>query len=289
MPTIAELARGRTQYALRGDREAKHLLVVCGGFHFPRNCDAFFDDLARELGDGWAVLTFDAWGRGGSDAPRHATWNAALYVEQVEGLLAVLGLGERSLALLGYSFGGAVATHAAARLGERVRALILSGAWATWQPMPAAARWTVRLGLGALIRRAWWPSVDRALKAGFEDPVRDAAYIARMVEVERRIVAADEVKFWRAILGTMRDFPTDTRRVVQALGQKMRQRPLPTLLAWGRSDNVSPVADARRIHAALPGSRLIELAGSHNDPWLVPGMREPLRDAFLRFLREHPP
>ncbi len=105
-----------------------------------------------------------------------------------------------------------------------------------------------------------------------------------MVEVERAIVAADEEKFWRAILGTMRDFPTDTQKVLRALGGM----PRPTLLAWGRSDNVPPVVDAHAMHAALLGSELVVLAGSHNDPWLVPGMREPLRDAFLRFLRAHP-
>lgn len=282
---IIELSRGRTQYALRGNRDAAHLLVVCGGFHFPRNCDAFFDDLSHKLGESWAVLTFDAWGRGGSDAPQGVPWNAALYVEQVEGLLHALGLGERGLALLGYSFGGAVATHVTARMPERVRTLLLSGAWATWRPLPAAARWAVRLGLGGAIRRVWWSSVERALNEGFEDPTRDAAHIARMVEVERAIVAADEEKFWRAILGTMRDFPTDTQKVLRALGGT----PRPTLLAWGRSDNVSPVVDAHAMHAALPGSELVLLAGSHNDPWLVPGMREPLCDAFLRFLRAHPP
>ncbi len=277
----ASLQRGVTQYCWRGPRDAEQLVVVCGGFHFPRNCDAFFDELHAHLGAGSALLTFDAWGRGGSDAPLDVTWSAALYVEQVEQLLEKLGRGAGRVALVGYSFGGAVATHFTAKHPERVERLALSGAWATWRPIPRAARWTLKLGLGAALRRAWWSSVERALREGFEDSARHADVIENMLRVEREIVARDEEKFWRAILGTMRDFETDTRSVVCSLAE----RHIPTLLVWGRSDNVSPVEDARAMSAALPGAELIVLEGSHNDPWLVPGMREPLRDALAQFLR----
>ncbi len=282
MPQPAiELRRGRTAYRLRGDASAPALVLVFGGFHFPRNCDAFFDALASELGPEFAVLSYDYWGRGDSAAP-DARYDERLYLEQIDGLLAALGLAERKLAVLGYSFGGSLALHFTRAHPERVAALALSGAWAAWEPFPAAARVLCKLGLGWILARAWWPSTRKAIVEGFVDRAAAVRYTDAMLEVERAIVARDPRGFERAILSTFRDYPC-AREAALALSGDRR----PTLLVWGEHDNVAPVATARALHAALPGSELAVLAGSHNDLWLVPDLATDLRGRFAAFLRRH--
>src|SRR5581483_7048624 len=281
---VIESGRAKTAYRLRGDPAAANLLLIFGGFHFARNCDRFFDALAAELGAGWALASYDYWGRGDSGAP-DARYDAALYLEQVDALLDAVGLAARRVVVLGYSFGGAVATHFTARHPERVRALVLSGAWGAWDPFPAAARIPCKLGLGGALMRFWWSSTRRAIIEGFADRAAAPAYADEMLRVERAIVARDRRGFERAIVSTLRDFPTDTRRLVVENGRHDR----PVLLVWGEHDKVSPIAGARAIHAAMPRSELIVLAGSHNDLWLVPPLAAELRGYFTRFLRALPP
>jgi pimeloyl-ACP methyl ester carboxylesterase len=259
------------------------LILVFGGFHFPRNCDGFFDALADELGPAFALLGYDYYGRGDSAAPR-GRYDAAFYLSQIDGLLKALELADRRLVVLGYSFGGSVAVQFTRAHPERVRALILSGAWGAWDPFPAAARYLVRLGFGWVLSLAWWSSTRKAIIEGFADRSIAMPYTHEMLRVEREIVARDPRGFEHAILSTFRDFPTDTRDAVIEIGRHER----PVLLVWGEEDNVSPLQGAKAIHAAMPRSRLCVHAGSHNDLWLVPEMAQRLRGELTRFLRALP-
>lgn len=279
-PRRIPLDRGVTACRVRGSLDAERIVLVFGGFHFPRNCDAFFDELAGELGPGYAVVTYDYWGRGDSEAPR-MSYDAEAYLTQADGLSAALGLDTRRVVVLGYSFGGAVATRFAHRYPDRVEALILSGAYMTWAPVPPLVRALCRPGLRWIPWLAWWPAARKAILEGFADPSVAGPYVERMIATERAIVARDPAGFRRAILDTMGRFPTDGAAVVRELGA----HPRPVLLVWGEKDNVSPADEARAIHAAMPRSRLVLVPGSHNDVWLVPDMAARLRAELASFLR----
>lgn len=275
--SVAPLAAGATAWrALGADlAEARQIVLVCGGFHFPRNCDAFFEALAPRLPEHTALLLFDWLGRGESARPRGARWDQTLYLEQIEGLLTHLGLGQRRLTVLGYSFGGAVAVHLAARWPERVERLILSGAWATFAPIPGVARAICSVPmLMPLMDWAYWATLTGYVRRGFDRP--DEARIEAAMAPEQAYRAADPVGLREALLGTMRDFPTDTAHTAA----EVARHPRPAWLIWGAHDAVSPAALAREAAARWPAARWVELPGNHNDLWLQDGLRERLLEVM---------
>ncbi|WP_181197255.1 alpha/beta fold hydrolase [Enhygromyxa salina] len=277
--STVELAHGDTAYTIHGQLGAPRSLLVFGGFHFPRNCDRFFAELGGRLGADFCVLTYDYYGRGDSADPGQR-YDEALYLDQATQLLAKLEL-SGPLDLLGYSFGGNVVARFAAAQPERARSLTISGPFGAWAPFLAPARLLPRIGLGWLLDRLYWRMLRGELARGFDDPTTHAAVIEHMLAVELEIRGRDPGKLRRAILGTFRHFPTDTRAKIESLAG----RELPILLVSGVRDSVCPIEHIRAMHASLSGSRLVELDANHNDPWLVEPMREQLLTALVEFLR----
>ncbi|WP_224830019.1 alpha/beta fold hydrolase, partial [Saliphagus infecundisoli] len=79
-------------------------------------------DLARELGDDFDVVLYDARGHGRSDAP-DAEYGAPERAADLLGLLDVLALDDPIL--FGHSMGADTVTAAAARQPDRPRAVVL--------------------------------------------------------------------------------------------------------------------------------------------------------------------
>lgn len=274
-----ELSRGLTAYTRHGSAAAPRTLLVFGGFHFPRNCDRFLAELAARLGDGFSLVSYDYYGRGDSADPG-ARYDEALYLGQARDLIAALDL-HGPLDLLGYSFGGNVVARYAAAYPYEARSLTISGPFGAWEPFLAPARWLPRLGLGSLLYRVYWQRLRAEIEKGFDDPFTHASVIDEMMRVEMGIRDRDPQKLRRAILGTFRDYPGGTRRCIEALAG----HDLPVLFVSGVRDSVCPIEHVRAMHRAVPGSRLVELDGSHNDLWLVPAMRETLLATLVDFLR----
>ncbi|MFR9805799.1 alpha/beta fold hydrolase [Pseudonocardia sp. RS010] len=100
-----------------------------------------WDPLADSLLDRYRVLTLQMHGHGATPP-----WSGArpqTLTDAVRLVHAVTAGGTERLALVGHSFGGAVAMRAAVELGERVRALVLI------EPMPFAL--LARAGRGDLL------------------------------------------------------------------------------------------------------------------------------------------
>lgn len=273
------LSGGETAFTVRGPLSAPTVVLVFGGLHFPRNCDPFFDDLAREVGSNAAIITYDYYGRGDSAAAQLA-YDEDTYLDQAAELLDGLNLGDRKVVLLGYSFGGAVATRFARRFPGRVAALILSGAWMTWEPLPLTARLFAAPVLRHIPAALWWKATERELIAGFRNQVIAKPYVDYMLSVEKKNVAADPEGFRRAIFDTLFNFPRDAQEAIVDLARHN----LETFLVWGDQDRISPVENALHIRELLPKSHLAVLTGGHNDLWLVPSMSARLVDTFARFL-----
>lgn len=273
------LSGGETAFTVRGPLSAPTVVLVFGGLHFPRNCDLFFDDLAREVGSNAAIVTFDYYGRGDSSAPDLA-YDEDTYLQQASELLDGLNLGDRKVVALGYSFGGAVATRFARRFPNRVSALILSGAWMTWEPLPITARLFAAPVLRSIPTAMWWKATERELIAGFRNQVIAKPYVDYMLSVEKKITSANREGFHRAIFNTLFNFPRDAKEAIVDLASSNME----TFLVWGDQDRISPVSNALHIRELLSKSQLAVLTGGHNDLWVVPSMSARLVDTFARFL-----
>lgn len=116
---------------------------------------AFWFHAAELLGGTWPVLIFDLRGHGRSSVPASG-YSAADHAGDVIGLLDFLNI--ETVSLVGHSFGGSVALHAALRAPDRFRHLALAdtrlrafqpaltpASWPRWQEQRALL---AELGLG---------------------------------------------------------------------------------------------------------------------------------------------
>ncbi|MEZ5009751.1 MAG: alpha/beta hydrolase [Chitinophagales bacterium] len=274
-----QLSNGKTSYTFLGNRNAKHLILVFGGYHFPRNCDAFFNDLSDALGYDYGIILYDYFGRGESDAP-DGLYDENFYMKQVEELIDKIDKNHRSYDVIGYSFGGSIATHFCYRHPKKVDRLILSGAWGTWEPFPAATYYMTKFGLSNFLYKAYWNAMPGALKKGFNEP--DQAIIDNMLKVEKEIMSRSEGNLKKAILGTFKNFTRKTKDIVKSIATHPRK----VLLVWGDNDKIAPFKYAKAMHAIMPNSKLVGLDGNHNDLWLVPEKVEKLKNEMVKFLKE---
>eukprot|EP00746_Dinoflagellata_sp_MGD_P166522 gnl/MRDRNA2_/MRDRNA2_9645_c0_seq1.p2 gnl/MRDRNA2_/MRDRNA2_9645_c0~~gnl/MRDRNA2_/MRDRNA2_9645_c0_seq1.p2 ORF type:complete len:205 (+),score=27.34 gnl/MRDRNA2_/MRDRNA2_9645_c0_seq1:1-615(+) len=81
------------------------------------------------LNNGLDLLALDLWGHGSSDAPQGVEYNADLFVQQVEEVLAVLRLDKRKLVLHGFSMGCFISVKLALRRIDFLQQLILHSPW----------------------------------------------------------------------------------------------------------------------------------------------------------------
>lgn len=280
--TQISLSKGKTAYQILGNPEAPQWVLVFGGFHFPRNCDAFFQSLADKLGDSHALLLYDYWGRGDSDAP-DGLYDADFYVQQAEELLEKLSLADKQFTVMGYSFGGAVSSHFIRTHPDRVKATIYSGAWATWKPFPLIATLFCKWGMSNLFYKLYNNALRPSVDKGFDAPSQHVGIIDNMFTVENEIMAKSPGNLKKALLATFRNFSRNTRAAVEEQAKQGR----PVLFAWGKNDAIASFSAAQAMHAITPNSTLIGLDGNHNDIWLVPAKIEPFQAALVAFLQKH--
>ncbi|KAM0814615.1 hypothetical protein AB5N19_00405 [Seiridium cardinale] len=137
-------------------------------------------DLGHELaGKGYRVMLFDLFGRGYSDAPLDAPYDARLYTTQVLLVLASSSLPWTSFHLVGYSLGGCLAVSFTRYFSKRVESLTLIAGGGLirryhvgWQSRllydsKLLPEWLVRW----LVRRRIKPSADPPQAAGGSDLV----------------------------------------------------------------------------------------------------------------------
>ncbi|HFQ15963.1 MAG TPA: alpha/beta fold hydrolase [Rhodobacteraceae bacterium] len=181
---------------------------------------------------GFRVLTYDLYGRGLSARPK-LVHDRALFIRQLEGLLAQQGI-SGPVTLLGYSMGGAIAVaFAAAHPGRVARLILLAPAGIDYRPAPLlanAARWG-RFGdwlwglLGARFlqrgaaREARGPTVIPDLAARIRRETRTKGYLAAILSSERNMLA---------------EVQEDAHRQIAEAGT-------PVMAIWGEADTVIPL------------------------------------------------
>ncbi|MBY8842218.1 alpha/beta fold hydrolase [Streptomyces sp. SP2-10] len=173
----------------------------------------------------------------------------ARHAQDIAGLLDHLGVD--TFVLAGLSMGGQIVMECAARLGDRIRGLVLADTF------PAAETPEGRRSRNAM--------ADRLLAEGmrgYADEVLEkmvAPYADADVKAHvHRMMTATAPEGAAAALRGRAERP-DYRALLARL-------PVPALVLVGADDTYTPVADAEAMHAALPDSTLHVIEGAAHLP-----------------------
>ncbi len=259
----------RLRVAERGNGPS--LLLLHGLFMDHTTWDGVADVLGRE----YRVVAPDLPGFGQSEKPPESRFPYGInaFADAVVDLYAGLELGRAIL--VGHALGGAVAITLAARHPELIARLVLVDALC-YPPQPSLAQ---RVALAPVIggfafKQLWGRS---AFKAYFKE-----SYLSR----DGRIPSArldyyyecfNEPAARASALATLQA-TRDTRAVVAHIARLT----MPTLVLWGRDDNLYPAALGQRMSREIRDAGFQLLEAGH-----VPHEEQPLAvaEAIERFCR----
>jgi 3-oxoadipate enol-lactonase len=214
----------------------------------------FVNGLLTELGS-WALhlqhftqyrcLLWDCRGQGRSDKPDQPEYTVADHTRDLEGLLDVLGLHE-PVAVIGLSNGAAAALRLAVEQPFRVRALVVSGAYAR---VDRALELKLRSWIHAMQAGGGVLRFDVATPWVF-GPRFLADNWAALSVFRERAISLDLDAAHRLIAGAM------THQLDDAQLGGIRAA---TLVSVGEDDVLTPPSMARALADAIPGARLERL------------------------------
>ena len=189
-----------------------------------------------------AVYAPDLVGFGFTERPDDVDYSMDTWVGQVVGFLDALGL-ER-VALVGNSFGGALALRVAARHPERVSRLVLMGS--------VGVPFEITDGLD----RVW----------GYEPSFETMRELIGIFAHSRELVTDElaQVRYEASIQPGFQEsfsamFPAPRQRWVDAMvtpDDEIARLPQPTLVVHGRDDQVIPLSNALHLLEVVPDVRL---------------------------------
>jgi pimeloyl-ACP methyl ester carboxylesterase len=225
-----------------------------------------FGEQLELLGVTHDVIAWDAPGCGESPDPPDA-WRLPDYADCLRGFVDALGLARP--AVLGHSFGGALALQLALRHPGTAGHLVLAGGYAGWAGSLPADEVARRLAFAL-------DTADR-IPAGFDPATMPGLFSDAMPAPAAELLAR-----------TMRGIrPTATRAMAHALAEAdlrscLGDVAVPTLLVCGDADLRSPPAVGEDLHRRIPGSELAVLPGTGHEMFLEdPGGFAALVSAYL--------
>jgi len=256
----AQGSYGAINYSLVGPAFGE--LVVC--LHGLNGSRVLFHDTAEVLSrhGGFQVLSFDLYGHGLSNAPYvdmclgkgckscgeffccgrpRGRYDLDFFVEQVDDLLSLLGFGDVSLNLVGFSLGGSIAIAFAQKYPQRVLRLVPMSPAGFLPKIPVSyyllkAVWCCLIPLAPHVICTCWYKKQRFMKSMRNDGHMDAEALeglwARFVwqlYVKRGVASAT-----LAICHRIPWF--SLKGMVQDVGKHRR----PVLLVWGEKDSLNP-------------------------------------------------
>ncbi len=222
--------------------------------------------------DGYRRIAPDLRGMGESDAP-DLGYSMETYAGDLAALLDTLGVEEA--VLCGLSMGGYVAFEFLRRWRRRVRGLVLMDTRAE-ADSPEARR--KRDATAAEARESGAGVVaDNMLPLMLAPSTITGS--PELAERVRAMMAAAPVSGIVGALGAMRDRPDSTELLPTLAG-------LPALVVVGEEDRITPPAGARAMAEAIPGARLVTIAGAgHLPPVERPAETTRVLLEFLRSIR----
>jgi pimeloyl-ACP methyl ester carboxylesterase len=236
----------RVHYQEAGDKHAPAMVLIHG---FASSTLVWSKVFLKLAAAGYRVIALDMLGYGYSAKPRNGEYTIARQAKLLTRLLDHLGI-PRAI-FIGSSYGGAVAATCALDYPERVEKLILVGAVNNNRPLEFTL---MRLFGSPVFGDVVSPLLiasRRLLRRRMKRVYDRHSWVLDERRVDARHLPLRAAGTHRAIIRTVRGW--DAERILRD-AHLIRH---PTLLLWGENDLEIPLADGERLHAEIPGSRLI--------------------------------
>ena len=229
---------------------------------------ATWEDVLRPASAGHPGIAVDLPGSGGSDRPWPFDYSVVGEARGLMEFLAVRGIARA--VLLGNSLGGAAIMTIAAERPELAAALVLVAPATPHAPIAWPFRVLRARPLGEIaLALASRPMTAYGLRHFlYGDPSRVSEHV---VDDAWRPLAVPGTR--RAALEAIRTDPSPFIGLEDRIHQ-------PTWIVWGSRDRVLPPAEAERLRARIPGSRVTLLPGAGH----LPQREQP--EAFARVVAE---
>jgi len=222
-----------------------------------------WDEEAKRLSKRYKVPRYDTRGHGGSSAPAGA-YTLDLLADDLHGLLGALGV--QSTHFVGLSMGGMVGQNFALKYPGMFDSLALCDTTSRY-PADAAGLWAERIR--TVETQGMEPLVAPTLARWFTEPFRKAR-----PEVVERVAAMIRTTPVPGYVGCSHAIPKIS------LTARLKEIRCPAVVIVGMDDPGTPVAMAKEIHQALPGSKLVIIPSAAH----LSNLEQP--DAFNRALGE---
>ena len=245
----------RVHYQEAGSEDATPIVLIHG---FCSSTLVWSEALLNLAARGFRVIAPDLLGYGYSGKPRNAEYTIASQARVIVGLLDKLAI-ERA-ALVGSSYGGAVAATVALDYPERVEKLVLVGAVTNNAPTKYLL---MRLFGSPVIGDLLSPLLigsRRLLRLRMKRVYDKHSRILDERRVDARHLPLKASATHRAIIRTVRRWDADR---IQRDAHLINQ---PTLLIWGENDPEVPLQDGERLQEKIDGSRLIIFRNCGHNP-----------------------
>lgn len=236
----------RVHYQEAGDARAPAMVLIHG---FASSTLVWSKVFLKLAAAGFRVIALDMLGYGYSAKPRTGEYTIDSQARLLMRLLDALGI-LRAI-VVGSSYGGAVAATCALDYPERVEQLVLVGTVNNNRPL---AFMLMRLFGSPVFGDVVSPLLigsRRLLRQRMKRVYDRHSWVLDERRVDARHLPLRAASTHRAIIRTVRGW--DAERI----SRDAHLITQPTLLIWGETDREIPVADGERLHAEIPGSRLI--------------------------------
>ena len=236
----------RVHYKEAGDPKAPAVVLIHG---FASSTLVWSKVFLQFAAAGYRVIAPDLLGYGYSAKPRNGEYTIAGQAKLLTGLLDTLGI-PRAI-FIGSSYGGAVAATCALDYPDRVEKLILVGAVNNNRPLEFML---MRLFGSRVVGDVVSPLLigsRRLLRRRMKGVYDRHAWVLDERRVDARHLPLRAASTHRAIIRTVRGWNAER------ISKDAHLITQPTLLLWGENDREIPLADGERLHAEIPGSRLI--------------------------------
>jgi pimeloyl-ACP methyl ester carboxylesterase len=236
--TFATIRGARVRYVDKG--EGSPVVLVHG---FASAIEAW-SGVLPELAKSHRVIALDLKGFGWTDRPE-GDYSPEEQARIVLDLMTQRGIDKA--AVVAHSWGSSIALAAAMAQPARVTRLALYDAWVYEEQLPTFFHWSRADGLGETLFAGWYTErPDEKMAMAFYDKRYVTEALVDSVED-----ALDRPGTVAAALAAVRG-----QRYAD-VQDKYRTIKTPTLLLWGREDQVTPLRFGERLSRELPQSKLI--------------------------------
>lgn len=259
----------RVHYQEAGRSDAPTMILIHG---FASSNLVWSKVLLELAAAGFRVVAPDLLGYGYSGKPRKLDYTIGSQARMIVGLLKQLGI-ERA-AIVGSSYGGAVAATIALDHPELVEKLVLVGAVTNNKPTRYLL---MRLFGSPIIGDVLSPFLvgsRRLLRARMKRVYDRHEWVLDERRVNARHLPLQTRGTHRAIIRTVRRWDADR------ISRDAHQIALPTLVLWGDADREVPLENGEQLQEKLPNSRMIVFRECGHLP------HEEYPEAFTKVLTE---